>query len=327
MLVLFNETKGSFWGGISLRKCFGRLWASRWRKLDKSRNTNNKMNKIIDLSSYFKFDTSLYPQSGLLFYVFDNNKANSFVADCLVPFREAYITNDDVDRVVKDFSKTREDVIQRRLPEKGKVMSGDFGEILTFYLASQIWSPTANVLPMKWRFKDKKTAASNYTDIMLFELKDESNPSVDDALYTYEVKTRATNLPNAVYPTHKKKAFVTYKDGKQECTFIEAVVDANKDAVERAAETIPYLLTRCEDLGLTELHAKINRFSNPVDKTYRKEYNAVAVIDSSTLSEQMDRLPADLLSSHPNVGRVFCVPMDNLKEIYEKIYEAMPKNS
>ena len=279
------------------------------------------------ISSYIKLDTSLYPQSGLLFYVFDNNKANSFVADCLVPFREAYITNDDVDRVVKDFSKTREDVIQRRLPEKGKVMSGDFGEILTFYLASQIWSPTANVLPMKWRFKDKKSDASHYTDIMLFELKDESNPSVDDALYTYEVKTRATNLPNAVYPTHKKKAFVTYKDGKQECTFIEAVVDANKDAVERAAETIPYLLTRCEDLGLTELHAKINRFSNPVDKTYRKEYNAVAVIDSSTLSEQMDRLPADLLSSHPNVGRVFCVPMDNLKEIYEKIYEAMPKNS
>lgn len=279
------------------------------------------------ISSYFKLDTSLYPQSGLLFYVFDNNKANSFVADCLVPFREAYIANGDVDRVVKDFSKTREDVIQRRLPEKGKVMSGDFGEILTFYLASQIWSPTANVLPMKWRFKDKKTAASNYTDIMLFELKDDSNPSVDDALYTYEVKTRATNLPNDVYPTHKKKAFVTYKDCKLECTFIEAVVDANKDAVERAAETIPYLLTRCEDLGLTELHAKINRFSNPVDKTYRKEYNAVAVIDSSTLSEQMDRLPADLLSSHPNVGRVFCVPMDNLKEIYEKIYEAMPKNS
>lgn len=282
---------------------------------------------MVSFSSYFSINSTLYPQSGLQFYVFDNNKANSFVADCLVPFREAYIAYDDVDRVVKEFSKAREDVIQRRLPEKGKVMSGDFGEILTFYLASQIWSPTANVLPMKWRFKDKKTAASNYTDIMLFELKDESNPSVDDALYTYEVKTRATNLPNAVYPTHKKKAFVTYKDGKLECTFIEAVVDANKDAVERAAETIPYLLTRCEDLGLTELHAKINRFSNPVNMTYRKEYNAVAVIDSSTLSEQMDRLPADLISSHPNVGRVFCVPMDNLKEIYEKIYEAMPKNS
>lgn len=282
---------------------------------------------MISFSSYFTINSSLYPQSGLQFYVFDSNKANSFVADCLVPFREAYIANDDVDRISNDFSKTREDVIQRRLPEKGKVMSGDFGEILTFYLASQIWSPSANVLPMKWRFKDKKTAASNYTDIMLFELKDESNPSVDDALYTYEVKTRATNLPSEVYPTHKKKAFVTYKDGKLECTFIEAVVDANKDAVERAAETIPYLLTRCEDLGLTELHAKINRFSNPVNKTYRKEYNAVAVIDSSTLSEQMNRLPADLLSSHPNVGRVFCVPMDNLKEIYEKIYEEMPKNS
>lgn len=279
------------------------------------------------VSSYFSLDTSLYPQSGLSFYVFDSNKANSFVADCLVPFREAYIANDEVDRIVNDYKKTREDVIHRRLPKKGAVMSGDFGEILSFYLASQIWSPTANVLPMKWRFKDKKTAASNYTDIMLFELIDENNPSINDALFTYEVKTRATDLPLASYKTHKKNACVTYKDGKSECTFIDAVCDADKDVVGRAAETIPYLLTRCEDLGLTELHAKINRFSDPVNMTYRKEHNAVAVIDSNTLAEQMKRLPADLLSSYPKVSRVFCVPIDKLKEIYEKIYEEMPKHS
>lgn len=94
---------------------------------------------MISFSSYFSINSSLYPQSGLQFFVFDNNKADSFVADCLVPFREAYIANDDVERIVNGFSKTREDVIQRRLPEKGNVMSGDFGEILTFYLASQIW--------------------------------------------------------------------------------------------------------------------------------------------------------------------------------------------
>ena len=165
------------------------------------------------LSDYFKLDNTLYPTKGLQFYVFDNSRCSDFITDCLIPFREAYIADEALNQIVVRFGTNKEDEIRERLPAPGDVMSGDFGEILTFYLACQIWSPNVNVFPMKWRFKDKKKAPSNYTDVILFELSDYTQPSSNDALITYEVKTRASKLSNKCYDIHKKKNCVTYKDG------------------------------------------------------------------------------------------------------------------
>lgn len=279
------------------------------------------------ISDYFIHDKSLYPEKGLEFYDFKDSEKVSFVQDCLIPFREAYISEEKLTHIVSCFSKTRQDTISERLPPKGMVMSGDFGEILCFYLASQMWVPTANVLPLKWRFKDSKKDASKYTDVILFSLQDENQPSTSDAMFTYEVKTCATRLGEDVYKIHSRPAYRSYKDGKKKCTILEAVFDANKDAVERAAETIPYLLTRCEDEALYDLHKRIDRFKNADKMTYRKDYNAVAVVDRNTLSEQIARMPDDLLTKHPNVKTVYCVPIDNLQSIYENIYDGMRKHA
>lgn len=279
------------------------------------------------LSNYFKLDTSLFPDSGLTFFVFDNSKVRSFVQDCLIPFREAYIEGSKLDHIVSTFPVTRQEAISKRLPGKGAVMSGDFGEILSFYLACQIWSPSVNVLPMKWRFKDSKKDASKYTDVILFELHDPDNPSVDDAMFTFEVKTCASGLGDGRYTVHVKPSYKNYKDGKQECTIIEAVFDANKDAVERAAETIPYLLTRCEDESIDDLYKQISRFRGAEKTTYKKEYNAVAVVDSATLTKQMSRMPGDLLTMHPNVKNVYCIPINNLQNVYESVYDEMRKQA
>lgn len=282
---------------------------------------------MMNLSNYFTKDTSLYPTSGLTFYVFDYSKVDSFVQDCLIPFREAYIEGGKLDHIVSHFPTTRKEAISKRLPRKGSVMSGDFGEILSFYLACQIWSPSVNVMPMKWRFKDSKKDASKYTDVVLFELHDADNPSVDDAMFTYEVKTCATGLGDGTYKVHVKPSYKNYKDGKLECTIIEAVFDASKDAVERAAETIPYLLTRCEDEDLYDLYKKIYRFRVAEKTTYKKEYNAVAIIDSSTLPKQMTRVPGDLLTVHTNVKNVYCIPMNQLQSVYERVYDEMRKQA
>jgi hypothetical protein len=279
------------------------------------------------LSNYFAPDTSLYPGLGLTFYVFDNSKVVNFVQDCLIPFREAYISEEKLNHIVSHFPTTRKEAISKRLPRKGGVMSGDFGEILSFYMACQIWSPSVNVMPMKWRFKDSKKDASKYTDVILFELHDVDNPSVDDAMFTYEVKTCATGLGDGTYKVHVRPSYKNYKDGKLECTIIEAVFDANKDAVERAAETIPYLLTRCEDEDLYNLHKQIYRFREAEKTTYKKVYNAVAIMDSTTLSKQISRMPGDLLRIHPNVKNVYCIPIDNLQNVYESVYDEMRKQA
>lgn len=279
------------------------------------------------ISDYFSQDTSLYPGSGLVFFVFDDTKKDSFITDCLVPFREAYIEDAILTYIVSKYPTTREAEISGRLPNKGKVMSGDFGEILSFYLACQLWSPNVNVFPMKWRFKDPKKDASKYTDIVLFELKDSNNASVDDSMVTYEVKTRATALGNKPYAIHTRKSKKSYKDGKDECTILEAVVDANEDAVERAAETIPYLELRCKDLDLEELYWKIHRFSTANKVTYKKEHHAVAIVDKAMLDEQMKRMPVDLIAQHPNVKNVYCLPIAELQQLYERVYAEMPNNS
>lgn len=282
---------------------------------------------MASISSYFSLDNSLYPASGIKFYKFNNSKSKDFILDCFVPFREAYIEEAKLVNIINTYGTKRAEEISERLPAPGDVMSGDFGEILSFYLACQIWSQNANVFPMKWRLKDKKKAASPYTDIILFELQDPSIPSPNDSMITYEVKTRATPLGNTTYKMHKRKSYITYKDGKLECTFIEAVFDANKDAVERAAETIPYLKIRCKDLDLSDLYSKIDRFSQGAKVSYKKEHNAVAVIDTSSLTEQVSRIPVDLFTAHPFVTNVYCVPIENLKAIYENIYNNMPNNA
>jgi len=276
------------------------------------------------LADYFTLNDSLFPDKGLEFYVFDNTKADNFVNECLEPFRDAYIEDSKIKMNILRYNTTRKEEICQQLPDSGDVMSGDFGEILSYYLAIQIWSPNVNVTPIKWRFKDDKRKASPLTDIILFELADPKNPSVKDKMVTYEVKTRATKLGNMPYSIHKRPSFVTYKDGKLECTILEAVFDANKDAIERAAETIPYLKVRCKDLGLNELYNQIDRFSDPLTISYKKEHNAVAVFDTSTTPDQISRMPTDLLTAHPNVSHVYCVPMDNLREIYNKVYAEMP---
>ena len=40
------------------------------------------------IADYFIKDNALFPDSGLSFYVFDNNKVASFVQDCLIPRRD-----------------------------------------------------------------------------------------------------------------------------------------------------------------------------------------------------------------------------------------------
>lgn len=281
----------------------------------------------MNLTHYFKEDKTIYPKSGLKFWVFDSIKVDSFVQDSLVPFREAYIAEAKIQYNIGKYNTKRENEIAEQLPDKGDVMSGDFGEILAFYMACQIWSPSVNVQPMKWRLKNKKKAASPYTDIILFQLNDSSNPDPSDAMYTYEIKTRATKLGNTTYKKHVRPSFVNYKDGKQECTIIEAVFDANKDAVERAAETIPYLLTRCKDMDNEELYHQIFRFSDAVKTTYQKQHDAVAIIDSAHLDEQISRIPSDLLTAHPFVKNVYCLPINDLQQVYEQVYDEMPQKA
>jgi len=269
------------------------------------------------IDKYFTEDKVTYAALRITAYVFDDSLTAQFVNECLVPFREAYIKEDKLNKIVEDFGTTRQHEITERLPKKADVLAGDFGEILTYYLSTEIWHPDATVCPMKWRLKDKKDAASPYTDVIIFQ-GDEGNAQPDDAMYSFEAKVRSTS-PSGHYPDKSG-----YKSGKEQCIFVDAVMDADKDRISRAAESIQYLLTRCKDLGLKAEYKSLYRFAEPYNTvTYQKLFTAVAIIDSDFTSKQFSKIPSDLFTAYPNI-RVFFVPIKNLRALYESVFAQLP---
>lgn len=269
------------------------------------------------INNYFTEDTTTYAKYGIKAYVFDGTKAAQFISECLVPFREAYIKEEKLVEIVNGFGTTRKQEIEERLPKAAEVKAGDFGEILTYYLAREVWHPDVNVCPMKWRLKDKKDAASPYTDVLVFR-SDPKGANPSDAMFSFEAKVRAT-APSGQYDNTKG-----YKAGKEQCVFIDAVMDANKDCVSRAAESIEYLLTRCKDLGLKVEYQQIYRYAEPYNTvTYQKLFSAVAIIDSAFTTKQFSKIPPDLFTTYPHI-RVFFVPISGLQALYESVLAQLP---
>ena len=269
------------------------------------------------IDKYFIKDTTTYAALGITAYVFDDTKTAQFVSECLVPFREAYIKEEKLVEIVNEFGTSRKQEIEERLPKTADVKAGDFGEILTYYLAREVWHPDVNVCPMKWRLKDKKDAASPYTDVLVFK-SDPNGANPNDTMFSFEAKVRAT-VPSGHYPNKKG-----YKAGKEQCVFIDAVIDAHKDRVSRAAESINYLLTRCKDLGLKVEYKQVYRYAEPFNTvTYQKLFTAVAIIDSAFTAKQLAKLPNDLFATYPNI-RVFFVPITGLQALYENVLAQLP---
>lgn len=274
------------------------------------------------ISDYFTEDKAKYAAHSIVLYVFDEAKTVSFVTECLLPFRRAYLSDEKLDFLESKKQNPRTDIINRRLPDPGCVMSGDFGEILTYYMATELWSPQVNYKPMKWRFKDDSKKSSPKTDVVVFHLvNDVNHPEIKDKVITYESKTRATQI-SGTYKTHKHKSAITYKDGKKQCTFVDAVFDADHDRASRAAESIIYLKNKAEDSNDDEFMSVLKRFDKGFTVPYETEFYAVAIVESSDLDNQIARIPADLMTTFPDII-LYCMPIKDLEKVYEDIYSKL----
>lgn len=274
------------------------------------------------IHNFFTENRAKYAAQGIVLYVFDDAKTADFVNECLIPFRRAYLSDEKLDRLEAKKQNSRKDIINRRLPDPGDVMSGDFGEILTYYMATELWSPEVNFKPMKWRLKDDPKKASPKTDVVLFRLvNDVNNPDANDTLITYEAKAHATPIAGK-YRTHTQKSAITYKDGKDCCTFVDAVFDADKDRASRAAESIVYLKNIAEDTDDDEFMDVLKRFEQGYTVPYNTLHNAVAIIESTDIDNQINRMPKDLMANFPGIV-LYCMPIKNLKIVYESIFSQL----
>lgn len=130
---------------------------------------------MADIISYFTKNDILSAKEGVEIYDFTGDP-EVFVQDCVQRFRESYISDEMLERIVsKPKYNSRKEAIERRLPKKTKNIAGDFGEILSYYLWTETFAADANICPKKIRWKEHPDMPSHLVDVILLKRVDESN--------------------------------------------------------------------------------------------------------------------------------------------------------
>lgn len=196
-------------------------------------------------------------------------------AEMGVPLRRCYITDVALEQAVAQHGVTRDVVLRAVLPDAGAVMSGDFGEVLTYFYQAARELPVSAIGPKKWRLKQDRTKPAPKSDVIHFVMPNRPHPSAADAVLCSEVKAKATaggSTPIA-----------------------DAIVDCKKDRTSRLSSTLVWLRDRAmtTDLGDVDIPL-LNRFIDAVDNPpAAKRFRAVAVVCNALLENELIAAPAD----------------------------------
>ena len=233
-------------------------------------------------------------------------------------YRRAFISDEDLEANVTNLGTTRKEEIEAVVPTEPNIMSGDFGEILSYAIFTQLNS-IYNIAPLRWRWKEERDRAVHFTDMMILCCPDENNPQTDDKMMTFEVKTRAT------------------KPGATESSINKAIEGAVNDSVSRGGKTLLFMQQQFKKERNFDAVKKVKRFEESVVTPYEEYHNAVAIVEREFLSSHhIANLNNEILNKvtdYNNTGNplnkymyVFAVPIAELKSVYENLYSSV-KNS
>lgn len=229
------------------------------------------------------------------------DKADEWLGKLIAGIRRCYATDEFLDARAAETGLTRREILAARLPSRGPVMAGDFGEVLTFVHGGVAEHPLVVIGPKKWRLKQDRTKPAPYSDVVQFVVPQWPTPSDEDQLICSEVKTKSTNGDSS--------------------PILEALADSEKDRVKRLAKTLVWLRDRAitEDLGTTTI-AHLDRFIDATDHPEaQKRFQAVAVVCESLLRQEVTTVPDEIPAEH--LLLVIAVP--DLKKRYEDVYDAL----
>ena len=259
----------------------------------------------MNIDKYFTLDITTYAANSISIYNFDDSLVNQFINDCLIPFRQAYISDHELADNIAHMGSSRADEIASVLPAKPYLKSGDFGEILSFYLVSHIHSD-ANIKPLKWRWKEYKDSPCHLTDVVLLKCLDYEAPSTDDYLVSVESKSMATAPPKAT-----------------SCSINDAIIGAVKDNTSRFSKTITYLMAKYKKERDFESAKFAQRFSDSITVPYQKHINAIAIINRDHYATHISNIDLGLRNANSNIA-VYVIPIKDLKTVYEQIFASIP---
>lgn len=261
----------------------------------------------LNLDDYFVMDDKTY--SGIIIYDFKDDKIDDFIASVLIPFRRCYVSDDDLNYEVGMGINTREEAIESKLPTLPMLKSGEFAEILMYYICCHAIAPDANVIPIKWHWKEHRDMACHLTDLALFKIIDHNNPSKEDYFFSMEVKAGATPLGEKSTKTRMR----------------EAIDGAMDDITSRMAKLIPYLTTKYAKERNAQAARMVKRFADSVTVPFIRRVNAAIVVERASLKKHIENIPAEYIKN-ARINRIalFAVPMTGLKKIYERVYAQTP---
>lgn len=288
---------------IDIRKRYRKK--KRLRRRRRHIRRNNRMNQ---LESFFKIDQDTYKDKGIIVFDFDDSRSNEFITNFVIPFRKSYISNELLDLEVSSGVNTREEAISNRLPEVKYLQSGEFCEILVFFIAQKFVCPDANIRPIKWRWKETKDQPCHLTDVILMRYE-ENNPQTSDYIFSSEIKSAATPIGERT----------------KESRMNEAIEGALKDKNSRIGKMIAYITTQYMRDGKPAMAKIVKRFADSTTVSYERRINAFVVSERDSLKNHIKNITADnmTLVAKEKIA-LFAIPIRNLKAIYENLYAITP---
>jgi hypothetical protein len=216
------------------------------------------------------------------------------------PFRQFYVSDDDLDEAHAKFQISKKELIELKLPNAGSVMAGDFGEMLTAVMQGALEHPVEVIDPKKWRYKQDRTKPAPKYDVVQFVLPNWPDSSEQDRLFCSEVKAKAL---------------------KGKSTPVEsAISDSSKDRDGRLASTLSWLREKAIFAGDVPTVEQLNRFIKADAHPQASfEYRAVAIISADLVISETSVITGQLLGD--NVLIVVSIP--NLKSVYTAVFDAI----
>jgi hypothetical protein len=212
---------------------------------------------------------------------------------------ECYITHQHLKCRVEETGLDVSSILCNKLPDKGSVMSGDFGEILTlFFLNSECKSQTVPI--KKWRYKQDRTKAAPHSDVViLYRKHNKKKVSKEDFVVCAEAKQKATN--SAFNP-------------------IGSAIDGyQKDRNGRLARTLVWLKEKAIDIEAKDFIDYIKRFTDLTKVEYSRYFKATAIIDLNLLDDELTR-EIDLPEQNEHF-EVIVLGIPDLKQFYETVFD------
>lgn len=249
-------------------------------------------------------------------------------------FRKCFVSDRKLKTLSKKLGKTTEEIISDRIPTTNKtVQSGDFGEILAYFLFKEKYR-SININGIKrWKWKDRPERSEQGVDVMLWSV-DINKPSPDDLLLSAESKMMATKGGSQIQSSIEG-AISDFGHTPQKEKNTKEIKGWKESKISRIAENLTWLKIKTEnDLEKDntkeeELKIEINlkilqRFLNAKSQTYKKEIKAITFIDKDYIKEEKKK--ENVIPEIEGLNlEIYIVGIKDLKKMYEKIYSEIPR--